>query len=468
MKRQHWLYLYLPQLALDHGMRVQPEWYTQPLAYIDESRQKILQRNAVAKAAGVQVGMAVATARALIPDITMVNYQQQAEQRIRTQLMAWLYRWIDPMYGTNDSDILVDIDSLFSLYHDVPSLVALLKKQCKKAGINVLVGYGYSPLVAKLLAFNGIELTTKDECRAALQDLTIAQTDLPEAVKKRLNGSGIKTLAQFMQLPGAEIGRRFTLEVLRYHRALHGEEALTQAVFQPAQQFDEKVELLAEVQQWQGLLFPLKRLLMQLSEFLYLRQQSSRQVLVNVIYREQTHPAIVVKAARPIWRYQDWLTLLNLQVMEKTLPAPALGIRLRCHQLEALSSESPELVANSQQQGDGLHDVVGRLQARLGDSAVWSPAATDDPRPEIAEYRAQPLAQRFAQLRRKRPLWLLPQAQAIDIEQWQFIQGPERLITGWWDAQSVAREYWQAKDPQHRRAWIYFEQGQWFLQGWFA
>jgi len=59
---------------------------------------------------------------------------------------------------------------------------------------------------------------------------------------------------------------------------------------------------------------------------------------------------------------------------------------------------------------------------------------------------------------------------AIDIEgRWVEVRkacGPERLEGEWWD-RGFHRTYWQVTLKDGRRAWLYQEDGQWALHGWF-
>jgi protein ImuB len=51
------------------------------------------------------------------------------------------------------------------------------------------------------------------------------------------------------------------------------------------------------------------------------------------------------------------------------------------------------------------------------------------------------------------------------------LAGPERIESGWWDGQPVARDYFVACDPKQAVLWIYRERNagaRWFLQGLFA
>jgi protein ImuB len=45
-------------------------------------------------------------------------------------------------------------------------------------------------------------------------------------------------------------------------------------------------------------------------------------------------------------------------------------------------------------------------------------------------------------------------------------QGPERIETGWWDGQRVARDYYVAESPAGARLWVFRERrGEWYLHG---
>ena len=53
-----------------------------------------------------------------------------------------------------------------------------------------------------------------------------------------------------------------------------------------------------------------------------------------------------------------------------------------------------------------------------------------------------------------------------------FVAGPERLETGWWDDDSIARDYFVATNPRGVHLWIYQDRGKdkgrWFLHGMFG
>jgi protein ImuB len=52
-----------------------------------------------------------------------------------------------------------------------------------------------------------------------------------------------------------------------------------------------------------------------------------------------------------------------------------------------------------------------------------------------------------------------------------FEDGPERLETGWWDEDGIARDYFIAANPKGVRLWIYRNRSKdngWYLHGIFG
>jgi protein ImuB len=54
----------------------------------------------------------------------------------------------------------------------------------------------------------------------------------------------------------------------------------------------------------------------------------------------------------------------------------------------------------------------------------------------------------------------------------QLIDGPERLETGWWDEDGIARDYYTAVNTRGARLWIFRNRrhgaSPWYLQGYFG
>ncbi|NIA28147.1 MAG: hypothetical protein GWP02_08830 [Desulfobulbaceae bacterium] len=79
----------------------------------------------------------------------------------------------------------------------------------------------------------------------------------------------------------------------------------------------------------------------------------------------------------------------------------------------------------------------------------------------------------------QRPLWMLPEPALLAAEQGcplhqgrlTLLEGPERLETGWWDEDGIARDYFTAVNPHGIRLWVFRNRSRelsWYLHGFFG
>jgi protein ImuB len=183
--------------------------------------------------------------------------------------------------------------------------------------------------------------------------------------------------------------------------------------------------------------------------------------------------------------------LLRERLARAPLPAPTLELRIRCQELAFSDAPNSELFPTRASEHEGLLRLVERLQARLGRERVLGIEPVADHRPERGT-RLQPLDTPAAVARSlrqpgvapaavhlaaatpgsgarldgayTRPCWLLNPPQALRSRQswpWleghplQILAGPERIETGWWDGDPVARDYFIAQVPSGGLVWIY-------------
>jgi protein ImuB len=62
----------------------------------------------------------------------------------------------------------------------------------------------------------------------------------------------------------------------------------------------------------------------------------------------------------------------------------------------------------------------------------------------------------------------MDEARKIDPGDFVLLAGPERIESGWWDGDDAKRDYFVARLPNAALAWIFREEGQWYLHGLFA
>jgi protein ImuB len=73
-----------------------------------------------------------------------------------------------------------------------------------------------------------------------------------------------------------------------------------------------------------------------------------------------------------------------------------------------------------------------------------------------------------------RPLWLLerpvPLSSSAEGISLQLGSGPERIESGWWDEQDIARDYYLATNAHGQKLWLFRDRRTraWFVHGLFG
>jgi protein ImuB len=165
--------------------------------------------------------------------------------------------------------------------------------------------------------------------------------------------------------------------------------------------------------------------------------------------------------------------LLRERLATLTLAQPVEAIALDAGEFTALGSPSRGLFGDRAAEAEQWAALVERLQARLGRDAVYGVTPFPDHRPEYAWRRVEPgdwEVRDFVQPG-PRPAWLLSEPRRISDTaaetELALIAGPERIACGWWDGDQTRRDYFVA-ELGRSVAWIYREEGAWYVHGFFA
>lgn len=479
-----WLFLHVPQLLLELQLSAQsPAEQAQPQALYCPQQQRLLQVNHAASQ--LAVGQLLPVARGICPQLWARPYQQQHEQRWLKQLAQLLYQDIAQIALYPPQGLLFEVRSLLRLYGSLAQIKQQLQSRLASMSVTGCLASGFSPLAAQLLAQARCELITENatEVHKVLGQLPLAQAGFDLKTQQRLQGLGLQTLNDLLQLPSAEVQLRLGKAVGHYLAQLRGQVATAQHYYQPPPYFYQRFDLATEVAEWPRLMFVLKRLLQSLSAFLVSRQLGTRELTLTAHHRDHSTTVVKVHFAQDVWQIDEMLSLAQLYMARQPLQQPALELSLQVRQLRPQQAQAGELLAQPKQQWSPA-ELVGRLQARLGAAAVYSLAATHDPRPAYAQQRTRPwaavptkanLAAAVPACRSQqpwRPLWLLTDPEPIDVSAFMKQWGPMRIQAAWWEHAATevghSRDYFIAVDADQRLAWLYVEQQRWYLHGWFG
>jgi protein ImuB len=249
--------------------------------------------------------------------------------------------------------------------------------------------------------------------------------------------------------------------------------------FVARERFRERCDFESEIEHVAYLEKALEPLVGHCASFLRQRQAGVERLMLRLRHREGPITRVQLGLASITSEQRRLRDVLSQKLMRLTLRAPVRGMELISGRLRALSAVSLDAFAGLTGAGgrDSAPQLVERLRARLGEGAVYGVCLIPEHRPEAAWRRVRelrtagkvPASQAAAEgdAGMPRPVWLLEQPIA-----WQpreILQGPERIESGWWDGQGVARDYYVAR--RHGvKLWVFQERqtAAWYLHGVFG
>ena len=466
-----WACILLPQLALDGVLRRHAE-PDQPLALISgPSQRRVLHAvNEAAEAEGLHAGQPLTTAQTLCHHFSKVDYDSAEVERSHDFLAAWAYRYGSLVSRSLPSTLLLEVEASFKLFGPWPRLEARLRSDLSELGFRHRIVLAPNPWAARALAnqHDGLAISQQVHLKNALGQLPIDASGLPHDVCESLNRMGLRTLQQVFALPRAALGKRVGADVLQQLDRLTGTLATPLPYFQPADVFEARIEFNYDVTSSQALLFPLRRLIDDLAVYLAGRDDGVQQFLLRLehdrgpvtdvrigLLAAERDPAMLFEFARG-------------RLEPLTLSASVGAMQLIATELPPFVPAARDLFDARPQQAMPWQQLRERLRARLGDDAVHGLAVRADHRPERSwqidvQTKSSPLPL-------PRPGWLLKQPIPLRDHRLRILAGPERIESGWWEA-DVRRDYYVVETSMGQRAWAYRpvgELGEFMLHGWFA
>ena len=196
---------------------------------------------------------------------------------------------------------------------------------------------------------------------------------------------------------------------------------------------------------------------------------------LELAHREHPLTRLRIGLAVPSGEAAHLRGLLAERLAALVLPAPVVALHMRTGALLPATAGNGWLWKQAQtaEHSDALPRLIERLRARLGNERVFGLRALEDHRPECAwsirrdnevpgRYRTERATRAI-----ERPLWLLTQPREI-APRGKKLRGPERIETGWWDGREIARDYFEMRDQEGVRSWVYRELSAsrgWYLHG---
>ena len=461
-------------------------------------RMVITSANAIAEHKGIFTGMVLADARAIHPDIQVLDDVKDLPEKLLKRLGEWCIRF-SPIVAMDPPDgLLLDATGCTHLWGGDNAYVADITDKLKKRGYDIRVAMADTPGVAWGVARFGKEplIVGSGNNTKALLPLPPEALRLESDSIAKLHKLGLHQINQFINMPRLSLRRRFGIHFIsQLDKALGNELELLQPV-QPIEPYQERLPCLEPILTAKGI----EIALMQLLETLCLRLRQEQKGLRKAIFKGYRVDGKIVEVEigtnRPSHHIEHLLKLFEIKLSSIE---PALGIEL--FTLEAPKVEDHQPLQEKMWQGSGgledirLSELIDRVASRTGMHTVNRYIPAEHHWPERSVKVSSSLKEaptRSWRTEQPRPMQLLSVPERIEvtapipdyppmlfrhrgkIHKIVRADGPERIEQEWWLQQGKHRDYYRVEDEDGNRYWIfrlghYDDKGYgWFLHGYFS
>ncbi len=493
--------VYFPHLMTDWFTIRHAQLKHQPFVVSAPShgRMIITAVNALAQSQGIEPGMVVADARAILPSLQVFDDQPGLNEKLLRRLAEWCIRFT-PFAAVDAPDgLILDVTGCSHLWGgDHPYLTQIINR-LQHRGYNVRAAMADTIGTAWGVARYASQprIVSHGCCMEALLPLPPAALRLDADTAERLLKLGLRQLKDFMGMPRAVLRRRFGYSIInRINQALGHEEEIVQPV-QPVEPYQERLTSLEPIVTRTGIEIALQQLLDTLCDRLKSEEKGLRVACFKVYRIDAKVEQVEIGTNRPSHHVKHLYKLFEdkLSTIE-----PGEGIELftlTASKVEDVSPMQERLWGRSGGLHDeGLAELLDRLEGKIGVQHIHRYLPDEHYWPERSIKRASALDQKLTvpwKINTPRPLRLLATPEKIEVtapipdyppmlfrykgqlHKISRADGPERIEQEWWIQDGRHRDYYCVEDEEGRRYWLFrlghYAAGksyQWFVHGFFA
>jgi len=460
------------------------------------ARRAVVALDAAAAARGVRLGHSVAAALALAPELVLAPRDPGRERAALARLAAWAQQFTPTVCLAPPDALLLEVRGSVKLFGGVEPLAARVAALLGPLGYQAGLALAPTPNAALWFARAGIPARIEGlaELAGPLGALPLGVAGWAPQRLAELEGLGVHALRDLARLPRDGLARRYGAELRAdLDRAL-GRAPDPRPSFVAPLRFAGALDLSHETVSRDWLAHAAARLTAELAGGLAARGAGVRRLRLELRHREPPHTELLLGMLAPTRAAAHLDRLLGARIERVVLPAPVRGLALEALEVEVLGATALELLFEKRTERRAGQDgtptaLIEALRARLGADAVHGLAAVADHRPERA-WRTRDLAADekigvghrivFEDISKARPTWLLTEPRPLAAlrgvprlrgRPLELVAGPERIESGWWDGDDVARDYYLARAADGTRLWVFRTRRRsaaWFVHGLFA
>ncbi|HZY82618.1 MAG TPA: DNA polymerase Y family protein [Cyclobacteriaceae bacterium] len=460
-------------------------------------RMIISAANAIAESKGIHVGMAVADARALVPELQVKDDKPDLIPKLLHRLAEWCIRFT-PIVAVDPPDgLMMDVTGCSHLWGGDEHYLKDITKKLNTRGYDVRVAIADTAALAWGVArFGKYLIANKETHFESLMSLPPEGLRLEEETVYRLHKLGLHKVSQFIKMPRQSLRKRFGPNMLSQIDKATGQEIEVIEPVIAVEPYQERLPCMDPIVTATGIEIALKELLTILCLRLQQEQKGLRVATLKCYRVDGKIEQVSIGTNRPSHHVQHLFKLFELKI---ATIEPALGIELFV--LEAPKVDDHLAKQEKMWEGAGglvderLSELIDRLAGKVGIQSIHRYLPDEHYWPERSIRQTSSLHEQPATewpTDRQRPMHVLLKPEPIEvtapipdyppmlfrhngqIHQVVRADGPERIEKEWWVDQGEHRDYYRVEDSEGGRYWV-FRLGhyddkvyRWFLHGYFA
>jgi protein ImuB len=502
------LAIWFPFLPADRLRRQPPPEFVEarPFAFVEKVKGA-LRLTAVdqeAQALGLSPGLALADARARVPDLLAFDRDPHADRHLLERIAQSCLRYT-PMVAIEPPDgLMLDIGGCTHLFGGEKGLARDVERRCAAIGMSVRVALASTSAAARALARHGMA--------NEIRQLPVAALELEPEATEGLVRAGLKTIGEMAARPMAGLAARFGGEAVERLRHLLGEVERPIIPIRPPAPVVAERHFAEPIAKTEYALAVLDELAAEAAGQLEERKYGGRRFRATFFRSDGLARTLSVETSQPTREPSDVIHLFQERIEGLSDPIdPGFGfdlIRLEVPQIEPLAAAQFELEGGTAGEVQ-VAALIDRLSTRLGRGRVRRFVPIDTHIPEQAQLALPAVEARSPAAAwpvsatgepSARPLHLFDPPQPIEViaevpdgpphrfrwrrtlHEVRRFEGPERIASEWWrrkdgavDRVGLTRDYYRVEDARGRRFWIFrhglYEEKpdpRWYMHGLFA
>ena len=384
--------LFVPLFPLAARLRSEPELKDEPVAVCEGngSAARIVAATRKARRAGVEPGMTLPQARALVPKLVARGRDRECERAAEEALLEVAEMFSPRVEDEGEGVVYFDLDGHPKLGGRGQEaggrgieLARDILRAAEKALLPARVGVAASKLAARIAA--GLPDTPtvvpEGEETRFLAPLPLEKLAPALEIAATLDRWGLHSIGDFAKLPEGEVASRLGETGRELHATARGIDPRPLEPYLAPPSFSEGMDLEWPLASLEPFLFVAHAALERLVRRLESQALACTRLEVSIKLDPDGHDVRAIALPAPTRDVKTLLTLVRLELEARPPGAPVAGFTFSAHP-DSPRRAQLSLFGPAALSPDRLATTIARLAALLGANRVGSPRSIDGHRPE--------------------------------------------------------------------------------------